>query len=963
MALSVKSAVQKGIKFARKLFSGKPEDSLTLRGDEMHFVSEGVSSTRLLQDLKHASLEQSFLGLFGSTLTLTFTNSHKVHIRGLDDALAKQHQDTLQDAIVRIAREMALENLSKSSARITEAVAAMNSISSDYISAWRMSRWEEEYADLKFLCTLDESLVIQSECGSDAAECRKVLSDPVRWRELHNETWVQDEMEAHKHFFDTVGKAPLTSSQREAVLRHDNRVLAVAGAGTGKTTTVVAKIIYLLKNNKCRPEEILLLSFSKGAVEELQERMKIIFGDKVQVRTFHSLGLEVVTKATGRKPAIFEQKGDVDLVNLITNFLVELLRDKNTSQLLTNFAAYHYYPTRSADSFINEGEYIRHISAHDMRTLNGERVKSYQEAQIANWLFLNGVKYEYEAKYKHKDTGSLQRRVYKPDFYLPDYGIYIEHFGIDRNNRTAPWIPADKYLADMRWKRNLHKSDDSILLETYSYQAFEGTLAAYLKKELSALGVILKPLTPEDLAGLKEMQQRVRSIAKLLSTALNLFKGDRLTLSGLESRINSATERPTLMREKTFLTLFKEILARYEEGLREKGEIDFGDMITEAARHVETGRYRSPFKVVVVDEFQDISRGRAWFMNALLEQVDDTRLLCVGDDWQSIFRFTGSDISLMTGYKTQWPQAIRIDLDRTFRFNNKIQELTSLFITSNPSQLKKNIRCLTSYDTPAVHVTTKDVSDIVEEINKKKPGASLLILGRYNHTAKLQGIDVGDEAEIDSRNMTVHMAKGKEADFVVVNNVESGKYGFPTEMVDDPIIGLFLTDPDTYPNAEERRLFYVALTRARNEVWLRIDPNSPSSFVHELKAAKYSGLVTFDEGALDMGNICPLCQAPMVMRSNRNNGHVFLSCKNYPRCSYTISGCPYCGKSIPQKKDGMFICTAKGCNWKAEACPECGSGYLIRKKGKYGDFKGCSMYRFTKCTGSSSTAGKKKYKR
>jgi len=276
-------------------------------------------------------------------------------------------------------------------------------------------------------------------------------------------------------------------------------------------------------------------------------------------------------------------------------------------------------------------------------------------------------------------------------------------------------------------------------------------------------------------------------------------------------------------------------------------------------------------------------------MNALLEQVDDSRLLCVGDDWQSIFRFTGSDVSLMTNYATQWPEAVRIDLNTTFRFNNKIQDLSSIFITKNRLQLRKQITCVKRRDAPAVHITDRKVGDIIKGIQTEHPGASYMVLNRYRFNFTQEARDLREQTVGQGRQMTIHGAKGRQADFIIVDNVEPGRYGLPTEMVDDPIIGLFLAEPDLFPNAEERRLFYVALTRACNEVWLRVKPGQLSCFAEELiRDPVYKGLVSVEIESPSAAPACPKCGGHMTPKTNRLSGQSFFGCVHYPRCRGTL---------------------------------------------------------------------------
>ena len=353
---------------------------------------------------------------------------------------------------------------------------------------------------------------------------------------------------------------------------------------------------------------------------------------------------------------------------------------------LIEYLVYHFYPPKYEDSFKTTSEFNQYATNHDLRalqkdlkTLKRERVKSFQEVQIANWLYTNGVNYEYERRY-NKYEGR-----YRPDFYLVDDDIYIEHFGINRDGSTRQDIDRKEYHKQMEWKRKLHRENLTTLIETYSYQFRERTVFAELEKALGQHGVGLTPMKIGTLREIESVQDDLGSLAKLTSAFLSLFKSDRVTVPELAQKYSEKEH----YREHLFLKVFSNVLQLYEDDLKRAGSIDFGDMIVKATEYVNSGEYKSHYKVIIVDEYQDISRARAGLINALQKQNPDTRLLCVGDDWQSIYRFTGSDVSLMTDYENQWEAVVRIDLDETYRFNDKILDLSSKFIEKNPMQLRK----------------------------------------------------------------------------------------------------------------------------------------------------------------------------------------------------------------------------------------------------------------------------------
>ena len=188
--------------------------------------------------------------------------------------------------------------------------------------------------------------------------------------------------------------------------------------------------------------------------------------------------------------------------------------------------------------------------------------------------------------------------------------------------------------------------------------------------------------------------------------------------------------------------------------------------------------------------------------------------------------------------------------------------------------------------------------------------------------------------------MTVHGSKGLEADYVVVLGLCSGKWAFPTEVAADPILSLALAAPEDHPNAEERRLFYVAMTRARRHAFLLADGGPASSFVQELIDGSYD-ITVF--GRLPESKVpCPKCvEGHLVRRENARDRGTFYGCSNWPYCEHAQAPCPNCGKGLPVKKDGEFHC--RNCGKSVEACPN-GDGWLRTRTGTYGRFLGCSNW-------------------
>jgi DNA helicase IV len=404
--------------------------------------------------------------------------------------------------------------------------------------------------------------------------------------EQENGRFVAEERQNRAAFFTRVEKNPLTERQVEAIIRDEDNAIVVAGAGTGKTSTVIGKVGYLVEAGIAEPTEILALAFGNDAAREMRERVKERTGHKVEIRTFHSLGFEIVRNVDRQKPALASMAvNERQLLFWIDMKLSEVLNSPKLRSLYIDFAIYHRYPARYQEEFKSRGEYLQYLRDIEPQTLMGEMVKSFEERLVADFLTLHGVRYEYEYPYEH-DTATESRRQYKPDFFLTEYGIYLEHFGIDRNGRTAPGISASAYKQGMEWKRQLHSKHGTTLLESYSYERMEGILLPELERKLTAAGVKLLPLDVGDLQVLLERHEVNKRLVALLNDFLSVFKENLGNLAALRE---VAERSPDPVRNKAFVDLFEVIYGWYEDYLAERREIDFTDMIVRATRYVEEG--------------------------------------------------------------------------------------------------------------------------------------------------------------------------------------------------------------------------------------------------------------------------------------------------------------------------------------------------------------------------------------
>lgn len=726
---------------------------------------------------------------------------------------------------------------------------------------------------------------------------------PEAWAQ-RNDDHMQRELEACKALLAGVESKPLTDEQSRAAICFDNRVQVIASAGSGKTSTMVAKAVYALHRKLVFPGSIVMLAFNKAAAEELQARVALslervaIENVQIEAKTFHSLGLSIIAEATGRKPHVPEWAVEnvLGFEKLMT--IVDDLRDQSEEFReewdLFRLVLGRDIPAAGEDQLFEvwdkEGQ-------GRLVSLNGEHVASHEERVIANWLFFHGIDYQYERSYEH-DTATVTHRQYFPDFFYPEINLYHEHFALDASGQ-APEHFKD-YVEGVKWKRETHKKMGTALMETTSHQLNCGEIFRHLSKELTARGLVLDPNPDRPIPDKGMVPMEHVDLVKLIRTFITHLKSNSLTIESLHERLEALPTDVFKYRFEAFLKLASPVVNGWNMALSLEKGIDFEDMIIMAAEVLERG-HPSPYSLVMADEYQDASRARARLCRALVAEPG-RHLFAVGDDWQSINRFAGADISVMTGFREWFGHGQIYRLETTFRCPQEICDISSRFVSKNPSQLAKRVTSVTpAVDIPIQAFQVPNRNQIQGGINHylsdlharlaegtvplgKNGKVTVFILGRYRndqqYIPEYWQYDFGDL--LDVKFKTIHTSKGDEAEYVVLPGMVSR--GFPNMKSDDSLLGLVMPAGDTYQHSEERRLFYVALTRARRSVAMFTVMGKNSPFIDEM----------VNDGAIKVTNIrgepikedrCPTCKTGVIVPRQGPYGE-FRSCSSYPMCSH-----------------------------------------------------------------------------
>ena len=717
----------------------------------------------------------------------------------------------------------------------------------------------------------------------------------------HNDDLAKRQIEEGYRLIGNIEGRKLDEQQMLSIVKPSINTLIIAGAGTGKTTTIVGKIKYLLKKGLYKPEDILVLSFTNASATEMSDRINKESGFPIAASTFHKLGLEIIKAVEGKVPKIYSKP----VSSFVREQLNILMDSPEYLNKLCGYALYHRNGIRTESDFSTKEEYQDYLTLNAPTTLNGERVKSYGELDIANFLYQNQIRYEYEASYKF-DTNTAEYGQYHPDFYLPDYDLYIEYFGTDRAGNVADYFKGREglsasmtYQAGMDWKRKTHAAMHTSMLECFAYEKFENTLLGNLEKKLREKNVDLNPLSSDDLwKKISEENNRlIDGIIELFGTVIALAKSNNY---GYEYLKQLASQNRDSWNNLYILSLIEPIYNAYNNMLKKNEEIDFSDMINKAAAYVHEGKYVNPYKYVIVDEYQDISKARFNLLNEL-RKSSFYELFCVGDDWQSIYRFAGSDINYIVDFEKYWGPTEIGKIETTYRFTNSLINISSGFIMQNPRQLRKSIRGMSSDNRFSLGIISgftdkAAIQFMLDRLDDLPQNASVFFLGRYSFDADILNdnsnlsvrydnsttdtiVTYTKRRDLNMKFMTAHKSKGLQADYVFIINNKESRMGFPSKIQDASIMDLLLEKAEVYPFAEERRLFYVALTRAKVKAFLVVREHFESVFAKELMK-RY-------EGQLKLENFtCPECGGRLIKKSGPYGE--FFGCSNYGK-----TGCTY----------------------------------------------------------------------
>jgi DNA helicase-4 len=821
----------------------------------------------------------------------------QISLRGMSRSLANEIASstaalrTLLPAIEMLRTAMDSDRYVPNKA-VREALA----IAGDAAHWWRLAQAPKISVDLESL-RLDLELINQVAIGNYSQI------------EARNSRFISNEIAAHDSFFNSVETSVLTSEQRVATIVMEDRNLVIAAAGSGKTSVLVAKAGYLVKKGYASPSEILVLSFNGSVAGEIESRIekRLVQTKMIEssptVSTFHAFGLAAINETgPALRLAALAQSSDLRSREIQKIFFDLIQSDPEFQADAIKFLVLHAISgvAEEAEELAAQfGKEWRDLIQQPIgsvqladpgsflyKTLSGDIVRSKQELQITNWLTLMGIEFVYEKPFPPV-AGHPWTQDYRPDFYYPKLNLWHEHFGINIFGEAPSHWGVNRqgmsYEQQAASKREVLAASGVSWFETSSGDFETGNWEKKLKKSLEDAGAEPKLISWDrfiELASSSGFKQA--DALDLLGVAISHFKSNHLTIDQLRVKAQKSTDSA---RSVGFVRLFERVFSRYQDTLAQRSEIDFDDMLRIAAQRLHALPPQGRYKAILIDEFQDMSNARAELVKALLHQNQDAVLFAVGDDWQSIYRFTGSDITVMTEFQKLFGYTRQVALATTFRCNQGLANLSSEFIRKNPRQIDKSVVAISKQENAVVRVVfhagnadpalSRQLEAIAAWARRRGTPADVGLLGRYNflEPANFTALAQMFKDDLNLSFSSVHRSKGLGFDFVIVLGM-SCKVGsdFPSTRQDDPVLSLFMPVADALPFAEERRLFYVAMTRARRACILLTPKFGASPFVTEILESKFPESVQALEISKEeesevpdpltsaMQQVCPTCQ-------------------------------------------------------------------------------------------------------
>lgn len=661
----------------------------------------------------------------------------------------------------------------------------------------------------------------------------------------------------------------LNDKQHEAVVSDDKRLLVLAGAGSGKTKTLLQKIIYLIEEKGVSPSSILAITFTKNATNEMIDRLIISADttnnyenmlvdkslsktekdrerflqqknykwiDSLTVKTFHSFCYSVlrnygVNEFDNKFRIIGDEKRDEEdelskhvapetVFEVVHKLLIAQCDDTHYLLQLKRYILDYVIDKIHLDK--NKGINLPKDGKY-FTSLDGTKVRSKSEQFIADWFYRHSIKYEYEPLLNAKDFD------FRPDFFIPEANLYIEHV----SDKSYP----------LNGKEEQFEKANLLYFKTYDYMTqdsalFNHTLDKVVKNRLPANYHKNVCLTfREEFNGYHDS---IKDFVLQIMRITDMIKVENID----PNTVLEKARKDQHERVRNFYELAIPVVKEYIQYTTNKSYLDFNDLISRSASLFQNhediaNKYKSKYQYILVDEFQDVNNLQVELIKHLL--TDQTQLFCVGDDWQSIYGFRGSNVDYIVDFENYFPNSKVVKLNQNYRSTQNIVGASNEVIKHNKFKVEKEIHSSKKSEHKIVVYSGNNEKDNIQFcVEKVKElladgltNEDILFLYRRNKMYTPFSFRFKNE-NIKVQGKTIHASKGLEAKAVFILGLTEGSGGFPDIWLEDRIFQVIKTANHDLLLEEERRLFYVAITRAKDKLFLLTEKGKESSFLKEI---------------------------------------------------------------------------------------------------------------------------------
>jgi len=639
-----------------------------------------------------------------------------------------------------------------------------------------------------------------------------------------------------------------------------DNVLVTARAGSGKTSTLTSRAIFLNKHCGVSPDEILLLAFNRSAASEMKSRLEKNDCLLPHVMTFHALAYSIVHP---EEALVYDASDDSPaLSRIFQQVLNDMLEDKTFENAVRKLMLAHFrtdWETLSKKGLnLNQEEGLKFRRALPNETLNGEYVKSFGEKAIANFLFEHGLPYKYESN--HWWGG----RNYHPDFTIQgDHksGIVIEYFGLTGEGSYDE-------LSDEKRQYWSEKSNWSFIEFTQQdiavgIESFNTKIHAKLTKH----GVCLQKLTDEEIW--KQMRDRyITRFAEVARTFVG--RSRKAVLNPKDVSMLIAKHRPISDIESEFLQLGSKIFSAYLTRLEAENQEDFDGLLERAGVAIAKGDTKfhkksgngdlKRIRFIMIDEFQDFTPLFLRMLHAILKQNPQLQVFCVGDDWQAINGFAGSNIEYFKNFDQYFKPTVHLNIATNYRSGSAIVELGNRIMIGNgvPARAAQTHECqvlladLSNFKPSAKEIEDHSGSIITPALRRLicsalKDSHNIALISTRTSVREYVG-KIGESQKIENCKKvwtakiglardeqvfitTAHKSKGSEADTVIIIDASFGSYPL---IHPDWVFTRVFGDSEKTILEDQLRLFYVASSRAIKRLIYVTDLSKPAEFLENI---------------------------------------------------------------------------------------------------------------------------------